>query len=243
MRVSRLYVEAPLAPGSTLRLAGGAAGHALRVLRLKAGDPLTLFNGEGGEFGAAIVGVRAGTLEVQLGEARAPARESSLRLTLAQGVSRAERMDLVIQKATELGVTSLVPVLSTRSVVRLSGEQAARKLRHWRAVIIAACEQCGRNRLPTLEPPCTLADLLRALPAPTTRLLLAPGAPLRIPDLPPGTADVTVLIGPEGGLAEEEARRCLAAGFRAVSLGPRILRTETAAFAALALLQREFGDL
>ncbi|MBV8854745.1 MAG: 16S rRNA (uracil(1498)-N(3))-methyltransferase, partial [Sinobacteraceae bacterium] len=154
-----------------------------------------------------------------------------------------ERMDLVIQKATELGVTQLVPLLTERSVVRLSAEQAARRLRHWRAVIVAACEQCGRNRLPAITAPCSLADLLRTTPADSTRLLLAPAATQRIADLPGGTSDITVLIGPEGGLTEEEARRALAAGFFAVNLGPRILRTETAAFAALALLQRQFGDL
>ncbi len=229
--------------GATVRLGGSAAAHATRVLRLKAGDPLTLFNGEGSEFGAAITAVRAGALEVQLGEVRTPQRESPLRLTLAQGVSRGERMDLVIQKATELGVTQLVPVLTGRSVVRLSAEQAGRKLRHWQAVIIAACEQCGRNRLPTITPPCPLAEFLRSSAAHGTRVLLAPGAPQRIADLPAGSTDITVLIGPEGGLAEDEVRRCLAAGFSAVSLGPRILRTETAAFAALALLQRQFGDL
>ncbi|MBV9698427.1 MAG: 16S rRNA (uracil(1498)-N(3))-methyltransferase, partial [Gammaproteobacteria bacterium] len=213
MRVNRLYVEAPLAAGTTVHVGGGPAGHALRVLRLKAGDPLTLFNGEGREYGAAITRVRAGTLEVQLGEARTPARESPLRLTLAQGVSRGERMDLVIQKATELGVTQLVPVLTERSVVRLSAEQAARRLRHWRAVIVAACEQCGRNRLPAITPPCSLAEFLGRSPADSTRLLLAPGSAQGIADLPAGTTDITVLIGPEGGLSEEEARRCLAAGF------------------------------
>jgi 16S rRNA (uracil1498-N3)-methyltransferase len=182
-------------------------------------------------------------LTVAVGAERAVERESPLLLTLAQGVSRGERMDLVMQKATELGVTRLVPVLTERSVVRLDASQAERKLAHWRGIAIAACEQSGRNRPPEVSPPQALADFLRAGVDSGTRLLLAPAAQLRLPEIPRPVTAVTVLIGPEGGLTQEEQERAMAAGFVGVRLGPRVLRTETAALAALALLQQEFGDL
>jgi 16S rRNA (uracil1498-N3)-methyltransferase len=168
-------------------------------------------------------------------------------LPLAQGVSRGERMDLVVQKATELGVTRIVPVLTERSVVRLTAQQSDRKVNHWRAITIAACEQCGRNRLPELAAPVTLAQLLGTVGgsgmASGIRLLLSPEGSATLAGLKRPVAAATVLIGPEGGLSDEEERAAVAAGFTAVRLGPRVLRTETAAIAALALLQRELGDL
>jgi 16S rRNA (uracil1498-N3)-methyltransferase len=148
-----------------------------------------------------------------------------------------------VQKATELGTAAIVPLFTERSVVRLSGPQAQRKLAHWRAIAIAACEQCGRNRLPQLAPPLPLADFLKRPGDGATRLLLAPTADARIQDLPRTAGPVTVLIGPEGGLTEAEHAAARSAGFTTVRLGPRILRTETAAIAALSVLQREFGDL
>jgi 16S rRNA (uracil1498-N3)-methyltransferase len=151
-------------------------------------------------------------------------------------------MDLVVQKATELGATHLVPVLTERSVVRLDERQSERKLSHWRAIAIAACEQSGRNRPPQVLAALPLAQFLAANAGESTRLLLSPSSRLRIPDVPKPVRAVTVLIGPEGGLSEEEQERAVAAGFIGVRLGPRVLRTETAAIAALALLQREFGD-
>ena len=243
MRLSRVFVEAPLATGARVQLAGTAANHVLRVLRLRVGGELTLFNGSGGEFAARIEGFSGSSVTVVVGAQRALERESPLSLTLAQGVSRGERMDLVMQKATELGVTRLVPVLTERSVVRLDAAQAQRKLAHWRAITIAACEQSGRNRPPGVVLPVPLADFLRSDLKSDTRLLLSPAAPLRIVDVPQPAHSVTVLIGPEGGLTPHEQERALAAGFVGVRLGPRVLRTETAALAALTLLQREFGDL
>jgi 16S rRNA (uracil1498-N3)-methyltransferase len=151
-------------------------------------------------------------------------------------------MDLVVQKATELGVTTLAPLLTERSVVRLDAAQAARKSEHWRAIALAACEQSGRNRPPRLLPPAPLGEFLRAGGA-ATKLLLSPAAALRLAEVPRPAGEVQVLIGPEGGLTDEEQARAQAAGFLGVRLGPRVLRTETAAIAALALLQREFGDL
>jgi 16S rRNA (uracil1498-N3)-methyltransferase len=243
MRLTRVYVEGPLLAGKRVKLEGGAASHVTRVLRLRVGAALTVFDGTGGEHEASIDKAHAGEVIVAVGERAAIERESPLHLTLAQGVSRGERMDLVVQKATELGVTGLVPVLTERSVVKLTAQQSDRKVNHWRAIAIAACEQCGRNRLPAIAPPVALREFLGNAAAGGTRLLLSPGGTTSLGDLPRPPAGVTVLIGPEGGLTDEEEQSALAAGFTSVRLGPRVLRTETAAIAALALLQRQFGDL
>jgi len=242
MRLTRVYVDAPLASGMRVTLQGSAAGHLTRVLRLRVGEALSVFNGAGGEYAASIEHAHAGRVAVAIGELRAIERESPLTLTLAQGVSRGERMDLVVQKATELGASGLAPVLAERSVVRLTAQQAERRLNHWRAIAIAACEQSGRNRLPAIASPVPLRDFLRTSDG-SMRLLLSPAATATLADLPRLVSAVTVLIGPEGGLAEAEQEAAVAAGFRPVRLGPRVLRTETAAIAALTLLQREFGDL
>ncbi|HEV3181193.1 MAG TPA: 16S rRNA (uracil(1498)-N(3))-methyltransferase [Steroidobacteraceae bacterium] len=243
MRLTRVYVDAALEAGARLTLTGGAAGHLTRVLRLRPKAALTLFNGRGGQYAASIERVAGSEVTVAVGEHEPIERESPFPLTLAQGVSRGERMDLVVQKATELGVARLVPVLTERSVVRLDEAQSDRKSSHWRAIAIAACEQCGRNRLPEVALPAQLHEFLRQPAGDSVRLLLSPLAELRIEDVPRPARGVTVLIGPEGGLADAEQRDALTAGFTAVNLGPRVLRTETAAIAALTLLQREFGDL
>ena len=245
MRLTRVYVDAALAPGARVALEGNAASHVTRVLRLRPGDALTLFNGQGGEYAGSIEKSQAGSVTVVIGAPCASERESPLSLTLAQGVSRGERMDLVVQKATELGVSALVPVLTERSVVRLDPRQAARKVAHWRAIAIAACEQSGRNRVPAVATPLALREftgLARSAGA-GARVLLCPGAALRLDDVPPPITDITVLIGPEGGLTDSEQDLARTAGFTPVRLGPRVLRTETAAIAALTLLQRRFGDL
>src|SRR5712671_2686149 len=195
-----------------------------------------------GEYAASIEHAHAGRVAVAIAELRAIERESPLTLTLAQGVSRGERMDLVVQKATELGASGLAPVLAERSVVRLTAQQAERRLNHWRAIAIAACEQSGGNRLPAIAPPVPLKDFLRTSDG-SMRLLLSPAATATLADLPRLVSAITVLIGPEGGLAEAEQEAAVAAGFKPVRVGPRVLRTETAAIAALTLLQREFGDL
>lgn len=243
MRLTRVYVDAALEPGALLTLTGSAAGHLTRVLRLRPKAVLTLFNGRGGEYAARIERVQGNKVTVAVGEHAAIERESPLPLTLAQGVSRGERMDLVVQKATELGVARLVPVLTERSIVRLDEEQSDRKSSHWRAVAISACEQCGRNRLPEVALPSRLREFLRQPAGDSVRLLLSPSATQRIEDVPRPARGATVLIGPEGGLSDAEQEDALAAGFTAVNLGPRVLRTETAAIASLTLLQREFGDL
>ena len=243
MRLTRVYVDAVLESGAHLTLTGSAASHLTRVLRLRPKAALTLFNGRGGEYAASIERIKGSKVTVTVGEHAAIERESPFPLTLAQGVSRGERMDLVVQKATELGVVRLVPVLTERSIVRLDEEQSDRKSSHWRAIAISACEQCGRNRLPEVALPAPLREFLRQPPEDSVRLLLSPSATQRIEDVPRPARGATVLIGPEGGLSDAEQEDAVTAGFTAVNLGPRVLRTETAAIASLTLLQREFGDL
>ena len=244
MRLTRVYVEPPVTPGKPLIVEGSAANHITRVLRLRNGDALTVFDGTGGEFDARIVEFRKESVLVSVDEHRTLDRESPLSLTLAQGISRGERMDWIIQKATELGASRIAPVFTKRSVVRLDEKQAERKLQHWRAIAIAACEQCGRNRIPELPAPVDVFELLAAPGTPGhTRLLLSPSGDLRIDDLKDVGKGITVLIGPEGGLEDAEHDVAIRAGFRPVRLGPRILRTETAAIAALTIIQRYFGDL
>ena len=243
MRLTRVYVDAALEPGASLTLTGGTAGHLTRVLRLRPKAALILFNGRGGEYAASIERVQRSEVTVAVGAHESIERESPFPLTLAQGVSRGERMDLVVQKATELGVARLVPVLTERSIVRLDEEQSDRKSSHWRAIAIAACEQCGRNRLPEVGLPAQLREFLRQPCGDSVRLLLSPSATRRIEDVSRPAGGATVLIGPEGGLSDAEQEDALTAGFTAVNLGPRVLRTETAAIASLTLLQREFGDL
>jgi 16S rRNA (uracil1498-N3)-methyltransferase len=255
MRLTRVHVDAPVAAGKRLVVDGSAANHITRVLRLRSGDALTVFDGSGGEFGARIEEFRKDSVVVTVEEHRPLDRESPLSLTLAQGISRGERMDWVIQKATEIGTSRIVPLFTKRSMVRLDEKQAERKLQHWRAIAIAACEQCGRNKLPELATPIDFFDVLPADSPGATRILLSPTGDLRIEDLPdigrdvdpgvrPGISNrITVLIGPEGGLEDVEQEAALAAGFKAVRLGPRVLRTETAAIAALTIIQHHFGDL
>jgi 16S rRNA (uracil1498-N3)-methyltransferase len=242
MRLSRVYVEMPVGGRVHVELDGTAANHVSRVLRLRAGDPLILFDDTGGEYAAEVVAFGRDTVRVAVGEHRPSNRESPLRVTLAQGISRGERMDVVVQKATELGVWRIVPVTTQRTVVRLNEAKAADRLRHWRAIAVAACEQCGRNHVPQITPPMALQDFLVSGLPEGLRLLLNPEGGIRARDLP-ASDSATLLIGPEGGLAEAERSAAAAAQFTGLSLGPRILRTETAALAALAVIQQQLGDL
>ncbi len=242
MRLTRVHVPGPLATGRRCTVDGDAARHIARVLRLAPGDALTLFDGRGGEYSGRIEAVGRDTVEVAVGERHGVDRESPLGLTLAQGVSRGERMDWVVQKATELGVSRVVPVLTERSVVRLDPRQAQSKQRHWQRIAVSACEQSGRDRIPEVALPLSMAGFLHGLSQAGARLLLSPVGSLALASLD-SVSQAVVLIGPEGGLTEGEQRAALAQGFVALSLGPRVLRTETAAVAALALLQHRFGDL
>jgi 16S rRNA (uracil1498-N3)-methyltransferase len=242
MRLNRVHSEVPISGRVELDLTGTAANHIVRVLRLRVGEPLILFDGAGGEYAATLHSVLRDGVRVTIGDYLPSDRESPLQVTLAQGISRGERMDVVVQKATELGVQRIVPVLAERTVVRLNGAQAANRLRHWRAIAIAACEQCGRNRLPEITVPMSLQEFLVSGLHGGLRLLLRPDARLSVRELPADTA-VTLLIGPEGGLSQAEQTAALATQFRGLTLGPRILRTETAALAALAVIQQQLGDL
>ena len=242
MRVNRVYAEVPVGGRVQLELAGTAANHIARVLRLRVGEPLILFDDAGGEYAAIVESFTRDTVRVAVGEYLEVNRESPLHVTLAQGISRGERMDVVVQKATELGVKRIVPVVAERTVVRLNDAQAANRLRHWRAIAIAACEQCGRTRLPEITSPMSLQEFLVSDYPAGLRLMLNPNGGLKVQELP-ASAAATLLIGPEGGLSDAEQSAALAAQFRGMVLGPRILRTETAALAALAVIQQQLGDL
>jgi len=241
MRAPRLFSSTPLVEGDEVALDPAAAQHAVAVLRLEVGAPVTLFDGNGGEHPARLVGASKRRATAIVGAKIAVERELPFPVVVAQALAKGERMDLVVQKATELGASAIVPLATERSEVRLDGERAAKRLQHWQGVVRAACEQCGRNRLPTLSTPMPLDAFLSAAPLEAQRLVLAPeGAELRA--LPrPTAAGVVLVVGPEGGLSEAEVGRAIAAGFAAASLGPRVLRTETAALAALSAAAALWG--
>jgi 16S rRNA (uracil1498-N3)-methyltransferase len=242
-RAPRLFCPADIAAGTLLDLPEQAAHHAVRVLRLGPGDAVRLFNGDGAEWQAQIADVRKSGVSVRVGARAERDVEAPLQVLLAQAISTRERMELTLQKAVELGVAEIQPLETRRSVVRLRDERASRRLEHWQSLVVAACEQCGRNRIPIVHPIDTLPDWLGALPrdAGAARLMLSPGAPVRLRELG-AQRKVILLAGPEGGLAPEEQELAQLCGFRAVRLGPRILRTETAALAAVAAMHALWGD-
>lgn len=243
MRLTRVFVGQKLVSGKGVAIPEQPGLHLTRVLRLDVGAPVTLFDGTGGEY--------AGTLErdgkkvwARVGAFEAVERESPLDITLLQGIARGERMDLIVQKATELGVARIMPVFAERSVVKADAKQRERKLEHWQAIAIAACEQCGRNRVPQVGEPLGLGDAISALPEVSARCLLAADGDETLAAFAARTRGrpLVLLIGPEGGIADNEQQFARANGFVACRLGPRILRTETAGLAALATLQSVAGD-
>jgi 16S rRNA (uracil1498-N3)-methyltransferase len=268
MRLTRCFVSESLAAGGIVALPEEAAAHLTRVLRLRPGATLTVFDGRGGEYearllepGARIPGRESDAgrtggrapVQVEVGKHRAVEREAPLPVTLLQCLARGERMDWIVQKATELGVATIVPLMSRHSVVQLKGAAAARRLAHWRGVAIGACEQCGRNRLPQIATPREVAaacDAVAAAEPSPLRLLLSPEAALSLPEALqsaepaalPAPRALALLVGPEGGLAEPELAAALACGFVPCRLGPRILRAETAPLAALAAIGAVLGD-
>jgi 16S rRNA (uracil1498-N3)-methyltransferase len=236
----RIHCDARLGPGAQLSLAPEAAQHVAKALRLKAGDALTLFDGRGGEYEAQIQRVEKDRVDVKTGAFRDVERESRIGVGLVQGLPEADKMDSIVQKAVELGAAWIQPVVCDRSVVRLTGERAARRAAHWRRVAIAACEQCGRNRVPEVRD--TLAFLAWiALPSENLRFMLLPEAPPLSGQRAP-QREIELLVGPEGGLSERERDLAASRGFTGAGLGPRILRTETAPLAALATLHALWGD-
>jgi len=242
MSIPRFHLPVPLTVAATLNLPEAAAHHAARVLRLRNGDAITLFNGQGGEYAARITAIGKHDVTVAIERHDPVERESPLPVTLVQAVSSGERMDLTIQKAVELGVARIVPVESERCVVRLKGARAEKRVAHWQQVVISACEQCGRNRIPEVRMISPLDVWLAAEVSDAFRWVLLPGANTALRDLPRPQKPIELLVGPEGGLTDVEADAARRAGYQPVRLGPRVLRTETAAPALLAALQALWGD-
>ena len=241
MPIPRIHCEAALGPSAQFSLAPEAAQHVAKALRLKAGDSLVLFDGRGGEYDAAIQRIDRARVDVKVGAWRETPAESRLEVGLVQGLPEAaDKMDWIIQKATELGAAWIQPVTCERSVVRLSGERAERRAAHWRRVAIAACEQCGRTRVPEVRPNLAFMTWMAATPAPPRWLLDPEGVPVAARAAP--HAPFELVVGPEGGLSERERDLALSRGCEPVALGPRVLRTETAALAALAAIHALWGD-
>ncbi|THF62365.1 16S rRNA (uracil(1498)-N(3))-methyltransferase [Pseudothauera nasutitermitis] len=240
--ISRFFFPEELPAAGEVALPEALAHHAVRVLRLRDGEPLVLFDGRGGETSARL-SVRGRQCFAVLGERSAVERESPLDLVLAQGLAGGDKMDWIVQKATELGVAGVVPLAAERSVIRLAGERAAKRVAHWRQVVVAACEQSGRNRVPEVAGIQPLEAWLAGAHD-VRKLVLAPGGGRRTRELAPPAAGerVVLMVGPEGGWTDAELAACLRAGAEAMSLGPRVLRTETAGLAALAALQALWGD-
>jgi 16S rRNA (uracil1498-N3)-methyltransferase len=237
--IPRFYFPGVLPHTGEVEFLPDAAHHAIKVLRLGNGDSVVLFDGSGGELHARLA-IRVRQAVAVDGQWQEANREPPLNIVLVQALASGDKMDWIIQKAVELGAAGIIPVQAARSVLRLSGERADKKLEHWRQVVIAACEQCGRNRLPFVAPMQGLAACLAQIPE-AARWVLAPGGePLSA--IQPVPSPIHLFIGPEGGWSDEELASCLRAGGRAVGLGPRILRTETAGLAALAALQARAGD-
>jgi len=241
MSAPRFYLDQLLAPGARFSLPPGPARHAARALRLAENDVVTLFNGRGGEYSARIERVHKDEVAISITGFADIERESGLRVILAQGISSGERMDYTLQKAVELGVAAIQPIAAKRSVVKLAGDRADRRVAHWQGVVASACEQCGRNQVPIVAAPLTLANWL-GYHSGRRLLFLSPLADARLADLPAPTATDCLLAGPEGGFEADEIAALHAAGAIAVRLGPRVLRTETAALAALAAMQTLWGD-
>lgn len=236
----RLFAPLDLALGAEIRLPERAAHH-LAVLRMRSGDAITLFNGRGGEFPAELVRVAAGEAFARVLSKASLERESPLSVALAQCVSGGDRMDTTLQKSTELGVSKIMPIASERSVVKLSDDRAEKRVAHWRNVVIAACEQCGRNHLPEVTAITDISDFYEHGAGGGLRLLLTPDTGTNLKQLAP-PREVTLLVGPEGGLTARERQDAERAGFAPVRFGPRVLRTETAPLAAIAAMQALWGD-
>ena len=241
MRISRLCVPQALHAGSTLSLNPDSAHYLRTVLRLKRGDELTIFNGAGGEYPAVLQLVSRDEVIAVLGDFDPRDAESPLQTHLGLGISRGERMDIAIQKAVELGVSAITPLFTERCVVHLDEAKTDQRWRHWQMVARSACEQCGRNRLPEVRRPAKLDAWMGEQAG--LRLFLHPHGGKTLREIDPPSGAVCLLSGPEGGFSERERLNALAAGFTPLRLGPRVLRTETAALTALAAIQTLFGDL
>ena len=240
-----MYFPGELKPGRSCALPPPQAHHAMRVLRLKKGECVTLFNGDGAEYAAVVAEASRDRFALNVTGREVMDREAPFSVTLAQAVASGERMDYTIQKAVELGVAAIQPLEARRSVVRLSEDRAQKRLAHWQAVAIAACEQCGRNRVPRVLPLMQLDAFLGGCAAQRNeerRVLLSPRSARGLREIDRPEGGIVMLAGPEGGFSPEEERAAAKAGFAPIRLGPRVLRTETAAVAALAAMQALWGD-
>ncbi len=244
MRLTRCPVELPLSLGQTLALPEETANHLVRVMRMREGEGCVLFNGDGNDYAATLTSVGKREVRVSIDSAQPVDNESPLAITLLQGIARGEKMDLILQKATELGVARIIPVNAERTEVKLDAARAEKRLAHWRSVVGSACGQSGRARIPQVDAPLALAAAAMSLPADSLRLTLDPLGEHRLATLQAAPANgVVVAIGPEGGWSPRDRQQLADAGFQGLQLGPRILRTETAGLAAIAALQARLGDL
>jgi 16S rRNA (uracil1498-N3)-methyltransferase len=242
MRIARLYTAQALVTGASVTIDGQSAHQVTHVLRLQRGAALRVFDGAGNEHHAILKDTGRNSIELTIGEQMPGTPESTLSVTLAQGIARHDRMDLILKKAVELGVTAIRPLWMQRSQSHLKGERLAKRRQHWQGIIISACEQCGRSTLPSLEAPDNLANWIHTPPGADLRLMLQPDSELTLPEIAAPAGNVILLVGPEGGLNPGEQSMAITAGFTGVRLGPRILRTETAALAAIAGMQILWGD-
>lgn len=244
MALTRLFIRSELQTGQALELDKEQAHYLGRALRLRPGDALIIFSAESGEFAAAVTSIGKSNAELMVGVAIPTNTESPLKVHLVQGVSRGERMDVVVQKATELGVKRISPVLTEYGVVKLDGSRASRRREHWQKIAESACEQCGRTRPPLIDEPLPLKTWFGSKTSETdVDLILKPNAGTSMASLKAPTTKVCLLIGPEGGFSDNEYEDAEISGFKAVSLGPRVLRTETAAIAAITVAESLWGDL
>jgi RNA methyltransferase, RsmE family len=242
MSSPRFFCDAKLGPGAMLQLPENAARHASRVLRLKAGDQVTLFNGDGLNYTAELLRVEREGVSVKIIELVNVERESPLQVTLAQAISSGDRMDFTLQKSVELGVAAIQPLAAERSVVKLSGERTQKRREHWQNVVISACEQCGRATIPEVLPSLSLLDWLGKQQQFSLKIMLSPTAEQTLHDLKKPAGDICLLIGCEGGFSPAEEQAAASCGFHGIRLGARVLRTETAGLAALAAMQTLWGD-
>lgn len=243
MRIPRIYLNTSLNSGISIELDERAFQHTVKVLRLREADEIILFNGHGDEYSATLQQVTKKHARAQVNERIENNTESSLSIQLALGISKGERMDFAIQKAVELGVTDIIPLYTERCVVNLDSKREAKRLEHWQGVIISACEQSGRDVLPALHTPIDIRKNFSALPDNELKLTLSPYAEQTLKQINKPDKNVLILIGPEGGLSEQEVELAVQQGFVAVRMGPRILRTETAALTAVSTIQMLWGDL
>lgn len=243
MPISRIYQPIELSVNTTLRLSENASHHLARVLRASVNDEIILFNGKGGEFTAVIKKIEKKFIEVEINAFSDRDAESPIKIHLGQGIARGEKMDFIIQKAVELGVSTITPLMTERCNVRLDQAREEKRLQHWQGVIESACEQSGRNRIPTLSATQSLADWIKTTSADLC-FTLSPHATAKLSAVDASAAkNVAILIGPEGGLSPQEIQLATQSHFKSLNLGPRVLRTETAALAALSILQSHFGDM